>query len=339
MQPLLLLERLDSVTLEEASAGNMYITHTGACGVCSSLQDLAAFLDYSRLVTASSTCFLDWVSSGKGSISPAVECYMDMGFSENCAETLILYQKEIDARDCGTNCAAFALDGDQGQPSCEDTSGCASCGSQVRARFALVAGRTFANSGYPSGTAVSCGAISTSVLDQGDGDICAIADGLTLPNFGSTDPPVVETPTAAPIVAVVPTSTPVAVATPQMNRCRDLASVEERMGQSAGANVTCICTASEMEGSTDVIPTCYSGDVSVPENQCKVQFGLCTATSDCCSAGVRTCRMGQCRSASRAFDRTNLRLGSNSANRGDRVNVGGAGATTTSTTTTTTTTP
>ena len=288
--------RLQTVSMQEATNNSLYITHTGPCGVCSSLQDLAAMLQYNKLIVSSSQCFLSLLPNGFSDISMGVACYEDLGFTTSCAETLIQYQRAINSRNCGVNCAAFALDGDQGQPSCSDASGCAACASSLTRRLELVAGRTFARSGYPSGSAVACSQISSMIPEQGD--ICSWAE-VSLPATDPTPAPVAPTP--APVLST------------QMRKCMEYAALEQQVGASIGAAISCDCAGAET-GAT-YIPVCFNGD-RTEENQCAIQFGFCSSVDDCCSAGIRTCRQGACRSATRGALKSSLRLGSNNSNRG-----------------------
>jgi uncharacterized membrane protein YgcG len=317
------------MSMQEANSSGLYITHTGSCGVCSSLQDLAAMLEYNRLLQNSNGCYL----TGLTNFAAGIECYQNYGYSRNCAEVLLRYQLSIRDEGCGTNCPPFALDGDQSQPSCgDDASGCAACAANVRSRMLIVSGRTFANSGYPSATAVPCDRISSMVPEQGD--ICLAASGPAMPTdapvavvtVAPTPAPVATTSTAAPVAAtpspVVATSPPVA-SSPELQQCLEMSALEERLGLSVGSSITCECTESAEVGAA-VVPVCYQGD-RADNNQCATMFGTCVAVGDCCSAGVRTCRSGQCRSASRGALKSSLRIGSNSAIRGDRPGGGAAG--------------
>lgn len=294
------LLRLETVSMQEAIDNGLYITHTGPCGVCSSLQDLATMLEYNRLMIQGNTCYLSIAGSGFSDVAAGTACFQALGFTENCAETLIQYQRAIDARPCGTNCAALGLDGDQGKPSCSDASGCAACSAGIRQRYQLVAGRTFANSGYPSASAVPCSQISFMVSEQGD--ICTAATGPVPP----TDPPV-PAPSSAPVAATsvpAPTSAPVAATLPQMAQCLQTAGLEELVGQTAGAQVSCDCSAAET-GATS-IPVCYDGDRTVPDNQCGILFEACDILTPCCSNGLRICKNNVCRNAARSTSKTRL---------------------------------
>ena len=69
-------------TPAEAQLSGFTITHKTHCGTCSSLKDLATYLDNKNLTVPARDC------SKKMSIDKIKECYMEsIGFTEACAET------------------------------------------------------------------------------------------------------------------------------------------------------------------------------------------------------------------------------------------------------------
>jgi len=205
-------------SLENATADDQYITHTGACGACSSLQDLALMIEYPNLPYQAQRCFFR-SSAMKYIETAAIPCYEEIGFTTACSAALSYHQKSIIDRECGFECSAWGYDGDLGQLSCSDKSGCLSCADNlgITARLELVAGRTFANSGYPSQKAQQCSDVAP--LDViGGSDVCSLAPLLQspteVPSTAPSDAPVVQTmsPTKAP-VAQLPTEAPVQLGT------------------------------------------------------------------------------------------------------------------------------
>eukprot|EP00536_Pseudo-nitzschia_multiseries_P009443 jgi/Psemu1/23191/gm1.23191_g len=192
--------RLKTVpSLDEAIATNQYITHLGACGTCSSLQDLALMVEYPNLPYKAQQCFFR--SSALKKMDAAIQCYEELGFTTQCSATLSYYQKKIIDRDCGYQCAAWAYDGDLGRPSCTDVSGCAACvdGFGISDRLELVSGRTFSNSGYPSQKARQCFEIApVSIL--GGPDVCTEAP---FENSATEVPQPKASPTGAPTRVMV----------------------------------------------------------------------------------------------------------------------------------------
>lgn len=69
--------------LAEAAGG--FVTHAGACGVCSETQNLAAYLRSPDLTSAGKHCSLQGVLS----FDMGVDCYRELGFTEACAEMWI----------------------------------------------------------------------------------------------------------------------------------------------------------------------------------------------------------------------------------------------------------
>lgn len=167
--------RLTTVpSLEDAIAAGQYITHTGACGTCSSLQDLALMIEYPSLPYKTHQCFFR--SSAVQNMEEAITCYQEIGFTHTCSNTLAYYQKKIVEKRCGYQCATWAYDGDLGNPSCGDISGCGACIDKfgINTRLELIAGRTYPNSGYPSQKAQQCADI-TPIGVIGGSDICTEA--------------------------------------------------------------------------------------------------------------------------------------------------------------------
>jgi len=204
--------RLQSVpSLDTAIADGQYITHTGACGTCSSLQDLALMIEYPNIPYKAQQCFFR--STALKYIDEAITCYEEVGFTLSCSTTLAYHQRSIVQKECGYQCAAWAYDGDLGNPSCQDVSGCGACVDElgISARLELVAGRTFANSGYPSQKAQQCSDIAP-VDVIGGSDVCSEASLSQSPTEVPLAPtvPITASPTVAPVplATAVPTGTP-----------------------------------------------------------------------------------------------------------------------------------
>ncbi len=107
-------QRLRTVpSLANATAEGQYITHTGACGTCSSLQDLALMIEYDELSYKAQQCF--FFSTAVKYVDKAITCYEEIGFTRSCAQTLSYHQRRIVERDCGYQCAAWSFDGDLGR--------------------------------------------------------------------------------------------------------------------------------------------------------------------------------------------------------------------------------
>ncbi|KAL3912129.1 MAG: hypothetical protein SGILL_007008, partial [Bacillariaceae sp.] len=336
-------------SLNDALAEGEYVTHTGACGACSSLQDLAAMIETDSLTLEGNECYREsvWLTQ----LPKGAECYRNLGFTPACASVLIRYQNRINESKCGAFCAAFALGGGQDEPSCAVDGPCAECArgnNMINRRYETVSGRTDINSGLPSWSATSCSNIaSPDVVNQKDVCVAAIelpTDAPVSPTpapVAPTTAPVAPTaapvnptaapvnptaapvnPTAAPVnptaAPVNPTAAPVApTAAPvsptnapineDMEACLAYANIEISLSQRSGNTVVCDCSGAETGES--VIPVCYSSPDRTEDQICFVQFQTCDTVNDCCNAGIRSCRGGLCRAASRSQLKGSLRIG------------------------------
>ena len=338
-------------SLDDALAEGEYVTHTGACGACSSLQDLAAMIETDSLTLKGNQCYRDsvWLTQiGKGE-----ECYRNLGFTPACASVLIRYQKRINDSQCGSFCAAFALGGGQDEPSCAADGPCTNCArgnNMIDSRFRRVSGRTDISSGLPSWSATACSNIaSPDVVSLEDVCVAAIDIPPTNAPVAPTNAPVAPTeapiaPTEAPIAPtnapvsptpapIAPTPAPIAPTTAPVNpsaapvapttapvsptnpptvnadleACLAYANIEISLSQRSGNAVVCDCSGAET--GVSVIPVCYSSPDRTEDQICAVQFQTCSTVNDCCNAGVRSCRGGICRSASRSQLKGSLRIG------------------------------
>lgn len=186
--------------------------------------------------------------------------------------------------------------------SCGDVSGCAECLDRVgiTARLELVAGRTFANSGYPSQRAQQCSAIAPlSVI--GGSDICSeapIAQSSTEVLFVSEEPSIspVQLPTEDPTSAVSnapteipPTANPVTdppsvapVPSVSLQQCFTTAAIEVRTNRLFGGNGV-FCDCSGVENGETTLPKCYSSPDRDAGSQCSLGGSDCSSGGECCS--------------------------------------------------------
>ncbi len=138
------LQTFDSVA--DAHAAGAQVTHGGACGTCSSLQDLAVYIDTPDLTTPVRSCAMRSVFGLNGANKRCLE--NKVGFTEACSETW--YYNTLNTRkECLKTCLSSMkdpfLDEDGSLNACiqcdEDQSGPV---------FKAVSGRTRRNSGLPS---------------------------------------------------------------------------------------------------------------------------------------------------------------------------------------------
>lgn len=67
---------------QEAEDAGAFVTHAGGCGVCSTTQDLAAYLSSPDLTTEGSFCAKQSILS----FEKGKACYIDLGMTDSCAE-------------------------------------------------------------------------------------------------------------------------------------------------------------------------------------------------------------------------------------------------------------
>lgn len=134
------------------------VTHVGACGVCSSTQDLAALIRIPDMVTASQKCIK---KGGLVRSENSLACFQNMGFSEPCAFLWHEYARAT-MRDCLKECAWTDL-GDKtfNDPDTCELNKCLQCQNEkTEAIFERVAGRTYARSGLLSSIVKPCDAVA-----------------------------------------------------------------------------------------------------------------------------------------------------------------------------------
>jgi len=139
----------------QAEAAGGFITHYGACGVCSQTQDLAAYLRAVDLTSSGRRCSLQ----GLLSFDLGVDCYKDLGFTDTCAEMWI-YNGYNTRDSCLWTCLAdtFAAN-NGGGPQCQLNS-CLQCDEEHSGPlFKHFAARTRRRSGMLSAIVRPCDAL------------------------------------------------------------------------------------------------------------------------------------------------------------------------------------
>lgn len=141
--------RTFSGTFEEATQQRLFVTHNGSCGACSSLQDLAVYMEQgANLREASSRCG----ALGLIDADRAIQCFEEIGFSTEWA-TIWYFNTEKTAEACILLCAPFVLSGNSpnGDPPTCPLAPCIDCDeTQAGPIFRAFAGRTRRNSGLLS---------------------------------------------------------------------------------------------------------------------------------------------------------------------------------------------
>lgn len=138
-------------TAEQLLAEGAQLTHEGACGACSSLQDLAVYVEYPDLTDPVRACALE--SLGEP-LETLAACLGDLGFTEPCAE-IWAYNSRHTSEVCLEVCLG-ALDEPYHLPDGSPNE-CIQCDEdQSGPVFKAVAGRTRRNSGLPTALCRPC---------------------------------------------------------------------------------------------------------------------------------------------------------------------------------------
>lgn len=140
---------------QEALDEGLYVTHSRACGTCSSLQDLAAYMETgSSLKNKASICGFRGILNA----TDGVECFVGLGFTRNCAN--IWYDNtNFTSETCFEVCTKFTITREPSNgplPNCT-LANCLYC-DEVNAGpiFKQFAGRARRNSGLLSGIVRNC---------------------------------------------------------------------------------------------------------------------------------------------------------------------------------------
>lgn len=149
--------RLQTFASEDsANSAGARVTHRGECGLCSSLADLAVYIEVRDLSAPVRQCVL--MSLGGGDEGPTLECLRAIGFSPACAQ--IWYFNGLHTRDsCLRECLSRIDDPHH------DGSGalnpCIQCDEDESGPiFKAVAGRTRRNSGIASALCRPCDSVA-----------------------------------------------------------------------------------------------------------------------------------------------------------------------------------
>lgn len=135
----------------DAREAGAFVTHFGACGLCSSLQDLSVYMRNNDLTDPVRQCGLKWFS---GPPASHIQCLQDLGFTLPCAQ--IWYYNTLNTKDvCATPCYATLTDPyhlDDGT-----LNACLQCDEDMSGPiFKAVAGRTRRNTGLPNAMCRPC---------------------------------------------------------------------------------------------------------------------------------------------------------------------------------------
>ncbi len=145
---------------QAAQAAGGIVTHSRACGLCSTLKDLAVYIRQPDLTTPVRKCGLDHFAGPKDA---HIRCLQDLGFELPCAQ--IWYYNTVNTRkDCLVPCIG-GLGATYHKPD-GSLNDCIQCDEDKSGPvFQAVAGRTRRNSGVPSGLCRPCNTVSRIVHD------------------------------------------------------------------------------------------------------------------------------------------------------------------------------
>jgi hypothetical protein len=145
-------------SIEEAESAGAVVTHSGACGVCSNLEDFAMRLaNADTIETTTVLCSVSYALSRE--FDTLVSCYQDkLHVTEECSK-LWAHYSATNVGLCANECASSS----SGEPvligpppECE-LSECLQCSnSTFQADFDVLSGRTLVNSGITGRMARSC---------------------------------------------------------------------------------------------------------------------------------------------------------------------------------------
>lgn len=145
-----------------AAAAGGYVTHRGACGLCSSLQDLVVYMRYQDLTTLGQECGVKGLTVREN----GEECFQEkLGMTPGCA-AIWMSNVRSTLRNCGRVCFSedfFDTPFNGPAPTCE-LSECLQCDEDNSGDvFKTYAGRTRRRSGLISAIARPCDTIATEI--------------------------------------------------------------------------------------------------------------------------------------------------------------------------------
>lgn len=134
--------------IESAEAAGYTLTHYNGCGACSSMQDLAVYIEHPDLATPVRRC---GALQGIGMKCCAEACMRSLGFSEPCLQVW-LFNASNTNRECFWTCLwAWVIGEEFSNPETGELGSCIQCDETYSGPiFKKFAGRTRRNSGLTS---------------------------------------------------------------------------------------------------------------------------------------------------------------------------------------------
>lgn len=138
-------------TYGDAIDAGAHVTHTGRCGLCSTLQDLAVYMREPDLTAPVRQCGLDFLG---GPMEDHIACLEALGFTRPCAE-IWYWNTQHTKYDCTEVC--FAALGDPYHLPDGSLNACLQCDEEQSGNtFKTIAGRTRRNTGLPNALCRPC---------------------------------------------------------------------------------------------------------------------------------------------------------------------------------------
>lgn len=157
-----------------AEAAGATVTHYGACGVCSTTQDLASYIENTDLTSYGTKCSFE---AGLKDFEAGIRCYQRAGFSRACA-VMWVYNAEQTSDYCAGTCASFTFQQrpNNGPPPVCELDVCLDCDeTHSGPLFGKVAARTRRRSGLISKIARPC----EDILFVDHQNPCDVVQGIT----------------------------------------------------------------------------------------------------------------------------------------------------------------
>lgn len=146
-------------SFDEAKANSsLHVTHEGACGTCSSLQDLSVYMELGAdLSDRAGDCGI----RGRSSAADGIQCFEEIGFTLACSMTWY-YNTKLVAKECLQYCAFYQVLNrpPNGPPPLCELALCLECDeTKAGPTFSRVAGRNRRNSGLQSNIVRPCSSV------------------------------------------------------------------------------------------------------------------------------------------------------------------------------------
>jgi len=139
-----------------AEAANFTVTHIGKCGLCSTTQDLAVYMNIFDMTTVGKKCAIKSIVNTNWGIN----CFKDLGMTTPCAR-IWTYDAIWDSKKCGWICTKELLKPFNGPPPFCEINDCLQCDEdEAGPIFKEFGGRTRRRSGLASAITRPCDTVA-----------------------------------------------------------------------------------------------------------------------------------------------------------------------------------